>query len=107
MTAQEAWAAVQDRPVLVLLAVLAVLGVVAVWRTGRGGTRQAGRVVSLAGRMLATAVVITAGQWLVFTYVAGVSARLAALGLPALFAAYALTRAVTVTSHTTHRGGRR
>lgn len=93
-----------------------------VWRTGARRARAAAdaarsgaRLVSLAGRVVFTAGVIVGVQWLVLTHphVNG-CAVLAALGLPALFASYALTRALTVTTvdlstvgGRRRRGGRR
>ncbi len=54
--------------------------------------------VSLVGRVLVTAGVIAGAQWLVITYAATNTTLLwVMLGLPALFAAYTLTKALTVT----------
>ena len=101
-----------------VLAGLSVLMVLAwVWRAGARRARAAAdaarsgaRLLSLTGRVLFTAGVIVGVQWLVITRpsVNGWAA-LAALGLPALFASYALTRALTVTAVDTgrRRGGRR
>lgn len=65
--------------------------------------------VSLLGRVLVTAGVIVGVQWVVITYAAGgMVLLLVVLGLPALLAAYALTRALTVTEiRPTRAGGRR
>ena len=53
--------------------------------------------MSLVGRVLMTAGVITGAQWLVITYAATNTTLLwVMLGLPALFAAYTLTKALTV-----------
>lgn len=55
-------------------------------------------VVSLAGRVLGTAAGIVGVQWVVITYAASNRALLwVALAVPALFAAYTLTKALTVT----------
>ncbi|HEY0806050.1 MAG TPA: hypothetical protein VGD84_13330, partial [Pseudonocardiaceae bacterium] len=59
---------------------------------------------------LFTAGLIVAAQWIVLTHQPGGWLLLAVLGVPALFAAHALTRALTVTSHDVPRrrgGGRR
>jgi hypothetical protein len=77
-----------------------------VWRAGARRARAAAevarsgaRLLSLTGRVVVTAGAIVGVQWLVITRpsVSG-WAVLAALGLPALFAAYTLTRALTVTT---------
>ena len=64
--------------------------------------------MSLTGRVLVGASVLAGVQWMVRMY-PGVHwlVRVAALGLPALFASYTLTRALTVTTVDTRRGGRR
>ena len=65
-------------------------------------------MLSLTGRVLAGASVLAGVQWMALTYPgAHWSVRIAALGLPALFASYTLTRALTVTTVDTRRGGRR
>jgi hypothetical protein len=66
--------------------------------------------VSLAGRVLTTAGMIVGGQWLVITYAAhNTSLLLGVLAGPALFAAYTLTKALTVmqVGPTPRRGGGR
>jgi hypothetical protein len=90
--------------------VLAGVGVlfvfVWVWRAGARRARAAAnaawsgaRLLSLTGRVLFTAGVIIGVQWLVITHPATNGwAVLAALGLPALFSSYTLTRALTVTT---------
>ncbi|WP_370934668.1 hypothetical protein [Amycolatopsis sp. cg13] len=102
-----------------LLAVLGVaLAVLWVWRASARRARRAAdaarnsaRLLSLAGRVLAGAVVLTGVQWLAFTYPgAPWLLRVAALGLPALFSSYTLTKALTVTTvdyPAAKRGGRR
>jgi hypothetical protein len=96
------------------LGVLLVL--VFVWRTGARrakaaaeAARAGARLVSLAGRVLFMAALIVVVQWIVITYSGDSWLTLAVLGLPALFAAYALTRALTVTTSEPRRrgGGRR
>jgi len=55
-------------------------------------------VVSLVGRVLATAGAIAGAQWLVITYAAQNTTLLwVVLGVPALFSAHTLTKALTVT----------
>lgn len=88
-----------------------------VWRAGARRARAAAdvaragaRLVSLVGRVLVTAGLIIAVQWVVITHHPGVWLLLAVLGLPALFAAYTLTRALTITTWDMPRrrgGGRR
>jgi hypothetical protein len=67
--------------------------------------------VSLAGRAVVLAGVIVGVQWLVIRHPhMNGWAVVAALGPPALFASYTLTRALTVTTQDTPRrrgGGRR
>jgi hypothetical protein len=96
---------------------LAVLGVLLLgWRgaarrarAAADATRAGARVLSLAGRVLVTAALIVGVQWLVITYITNKWVVLTVLGLPALFAAHTLTRALTVTTMDTprRRGGRR
>jgi hypothetical protein len=99
-----------------LLGGLAVLLVLLwVWRASARRARAAAdaartgaRVLSLTGRVLVGASVLAGVQWMALTYPgAHWSVRVAALGLPALFASYTLTRALTVTTVDTRRGGRR
>lgn len=88
-----------------------------VWRAGARRARAAAqaarsgaRLISLAGRVLFTAGLIVAVQWVVITRAGGGWLLLAALGVPALFASYTLTRALTVTTYDMPRrrgGGRR
>jgi hypothetical protein len=104
-------------PTLVLagLGVLLTLLLMVRWSMRRAratarATRAGARLFSLAGRVLFLAGLIVGVQWLVMTLpAASVWARLAALGLPALFASFALTRALTVTTVDTPRrkGGQR
>jgi hypothetical protein len=89
-----------------------------VWRAGarRAKTaadvaRSGARLLSLTGRVLFMAGAIVGVQWLVITRpsVSG-WAVFAVLGLPALFAAHTLTRALTITTQDAPRrrgGGRR
>jgi hypothetical protein len=86
-----------------------------VWRAGARRAKAAAetarsgaRLVSLVGRVLFNAGLIVAVQWVVIAHPGSPWLRLAVLGLPALFASYALTRAMTVTTvDTSKRGGRR
>jgi len=79
-------------------------------RAARDVARSGARLLSLTGRVVFTAGLIVAVQWLVLTHpqVSG-WAVLAALGLPALCASHTLTRALTVTTVDVgrKRGGRR
>ncbi|TCO64991.1 hypothetical protein [Actinocrispum wychmicini] len=79
-------------------------------RAAADAARAGARVLSLAGRVMFTAALIVAVQWIVIAHAASNKwLLLAVLGLPALFAAYALTRALTVTTMDAprRRGGRR
>lgn len=90
--------------VLAGVGVLVVL--VWVWRAGArraraaaNAARSGARLLSLAGRVLFGAGVVVGVQWLVISHPATNGwAVLAALGLPALFSSYTLTRALTVTT---------
>lgn len=84
----------------------ALLVLVWVWRAGARRAKSAAsvarpgaRLVSLAGRVLFTAGVIVGVQWLVITH-PGTNgwAVTAALGVPALVASHALSRALTTTT---------
>ena len=86
------------------------------WRAGARRARAAAevarssaRLMSLAGRVLFNAALIVAVQWVVITHGGGGWLLLAVLGLPALFASRALTRALTITGDdlSRRRGGRR
>ena len=101
--------------------VLAGVGVLAVllfvWRSGVRRARAAveaarsgARLVSLAGRVAFTAGLVVAVQWVVITHHPGGWLLLGVLGVPALFASYTLTRALTITTTDVPRrrgGGRR
>lgn len=78
-------------------------------RAAADAARAGARVLSLAGRVLFTAGLIVAVQWVVILRPDNEWVLLAVLGLPALFASYTLTRALTVTTVDTprRRGGRR
>ncbi|GAA3033706.1 hypothetical protein [Actinokineospora globicatena] len=87
-----------------------LLVLLGVWRAGARraraaaeATRSGARLVSLVGRVLFNAGLIVAVQWVVITHPGNPWLLLAVLGLPALFAAYALTRALTVTTVDTSR----
>jgi len=70
--------------------------------------RSGARLLSLAGRVLFTAGLIVGVQWVVILHPASPWLLLAVLGLPALFAAHTLTRALTVTTvDSPRRRGRR
>ena len=95
----------QLTPVQVLAAIGALLVLVMVWRASSRATRratkaaQAGvRLVSLTGRVVVTAAAIVVVQWIVVTHPGNTTLTFAVLGVPALFAAYTLTKALTVTT---------
>lgn len=66
-------------------------------RAAAEAARSGARLLSLVGRVLFTAALIVAVQWVVITHPGSPWLLLAVLGLPALFSSYALTRALTVT----------
>jgi hypothetical protein len=104
-------------PVDVMAGVGVLLVLLFVWRSGSRRARAAAeaarsgaRLMSLAGRVLFTAGVIVGVQWVVIARGGTGWVLLAVLGVPALFASYALTRALTVTTQDAPRrrgGGRR
>jgi hypothetical protein len=100
------------------VAALAVLSVLVKARAGMKRARVAAEIaragvspVSLVGRLLMTAGAIVGAQWLVITYAASnTTLLLVVLAVPALFAAYPVTKGLTVMQigPTTGRaGGRR
>jgi hypothetical protein len=89
----------------VLAGVGVLLALVMVWRAGSrrakaaADTARAGaRLLSLTGRVVVTASVITVVQWLVVTHGRDSTLLWVVLGLPALFSGYTLTKALTVTA---------
>jgi hypothetical protein len=104
-------------PEQVMAGVGVLLALLWVWRAGARRARVAAdaaragaRLLSLFGRVLFTAGLIVGAQWIVITHQdASKWLLLAVLGLPALFASYTLTRALTVTTLDAprRRGGRR
>ncbi|MFS8100275.1 hypothetical protein LFM09_24395 [Lentzea alba] len=90
--------------------ILAAIGVVVVllwiWRASArrvkaaaGAARAGARLLSLTGRVLLMAGAIVGVQWVVITHRGDTEVLLVALGVPALFAAYTLTKALTITTH--------
>jgi hypothetical protein len=83
-----------------------VLILLTVWRASARRARAAAdtaragaRLLSLTGRVVVTAGAIVGVQWVVIAYPIGNRwVLLAVLALPALFASYTLTRALTVTT---------
>jgi hypothetical protein len=103
-------------PTAILAGFGALLTLFLVWRwsvrrarAAADAARAGARLLSLAGRVLFTAGLIVAIQWVVITHPNNPWLLLAVLGLPALFASHALTRALTVTTVDSprRRGGRR
>ena len=77
-------------------------------RAAADAVRAGAQVLSLAGRVLFTSGLIVAVQWVVILHPDNTWVLLAVLGLPAPFASYTLTRALTVTTvDTPRRRGRR
>lgn len=80
-----------------VVAGLGLLLVFVVWRAGRRRAKaDAVRSSSLAGRVLFTAGLTVGVQWLVITQVGTGWLLLAVLSVPALFASYTVTRALTM-----------
>lgn len=104
-------------PVEIMAGVGALFILGSVWRAGARRARATAeaartgvRMVSLAGRVLFTAGLIVGAQWVVITYAGRGWLLLGMLGVPALFAAHTLTRALTVNTYDLPRrkgGGRR
>jgi hypothetical protein len=104
-------------PVEVIGGVGALVGLVWARRAGARRARAAAdaarsgaRVVSLAGRVVGLAALIVTVQWVVITHGGAGWPLVVVLAVPALFAAYALTRALTITTTDLPRrrgGGRR
>ncbi|MEV6620284.1 hypothetical protein AB0M83_13130 [Amycolatopsis sp. NPDC051106] len=102
-------------PTQILAGVGMLLVLFWVWRAGSRrakaaaeAARSGARLVSLVGRVLFNAGLIVAVQWVVIAHPGNPWLLFAVLGLPALFASYALTRAMTVTTvDTSKRDGRR
>jgi hypothetical protein len=98
-----------------LLAGLGVLLVVLwAWRASvrrakaaADAARSGARLLSLAGRVLFTALLIVGAQWVVIANAGDRWLLLAVLGFPAFFASHALTRALTVTQDMPRGRGRR
>jgi hypothetical protein len=107
---------VQLTPTEILAGIGALLVLLMFWRWSVRRARAAAdaaragvRLLSLAGRVLFTGGLIVAVQWIVIMHPDNKWLLLAVLGLPALFASYTLTRALTVTTVDAprRRGGRR
>jgi hypothetical protein len=103
-------------PIQILAGAGGLVIVLVLWRASVRRAREAAdaaragaRMLSLAGRVLFTAGLIVGVQWVVITHPGSKWVLLAVLGLPALFASHALTRALTVTTVDSprRRGGRR
>jgi hypothetical protein len=92
-------------PVEVLAGLGGLVALITIWRLSARAARRAAdtaragaRLMSLAGRVTVTAGLIVAAQWVVITHPGNKVVLWVALGLPALLAAYTLTRALTVTT---------
>ncbi|TCO61070.1 hypothetical protein [Actinocrispum wychmicini] len=102
-------------PIQIMAGVGVLLVLLFVWRSSSrraaaDAARTEVRLMSLAGRVLFTAGLIVGVQWVVIARGGNGWVLLAVLGVPALFAAYALIRALAVTTYDAPRrrgGGRR
>ncbi|MEU7475828.1 hypothetical protein AB0A63_07570 [Lentzea sp. NPDC042327] len=99
-------------PAQIMAAVGALLVLVLVWRTASrrakaaaNAARTGARFVSLAGRVLFNAALIVVAQWIVITQRGSGWLLVAVLAVPALFASYTLTKALTVTTYEPRRRG--
>ncbi|MGW6446789.1 hypothetical protein [Lentzea sp. NPDC055074] len=98
-------------PTQILAAIGVVVVVLWVWRASArrakataNAARAGARLLSLTGRVLVMAGAIVGVQWVVITHRGDVVVLLVVLGLPALFAAYTLTKALTITTNEGPRG---
>lgn len=104
-------------PAQILVAVGILVAWFALWRISSWKRRRAleasrsrSRLLSLFGRVTFTAGLIVGVQWVVIAAAPhNYGLLLAVLGVPALFSAYALTKALTITTIEAPRvrGGRR
>jgi uncharacterized Tic20 family protein len=105
-------------PTMLFAGLGVLLGVLLVWRAAvrkaraaADAARAGARAVSLVGRVLLVAGLLTGVQWVVITHAAQDTALVAVvLGLPALFTASTVVRALTVVADGTagrERRGRR
>jgi hypothetical protein len=102
-------------PTQVLAGVGVLLVLLWLWRASArrakaaaDAARSGARLLSLAGRVLFMAGLIVGVQWVVILHPDNKWLLLAVLGLTALFASHALTRALTVTTvDSPRRRGRR
>ncbi|KDN23927.1 hypothetical protein [Amycolatopsis rifamycinica] len=101
--------------VLMVLGGLALVGVFAVWRSGRKsairartGVREITRMTGNTIRLVLATAIIAFVQWLVIVKIQNTTATWIALVVPALLAAATIVRLMAITEivHTT-RGGRR
>lgn len=101
--------------VLMVLGGLALVGVFAVWRSGRKfavkaqkGVREITRMTGNTIRLVMATAIIAFVQWLVIVKIQNTTAMWIALVVPALLAAATIVRLMAITEivHTT-RGGRR
>ncbi|MFS8104485.1 hypothetical protein LFM09_46010 [Lentzea alba] len=99
-------------PTQVMAGVGALLVLVFVWRTAScrakaaaSAARTGARFVSLAGRVLFNAALIVVAQWIVITQGGSGWLLVGVLAIPALFASYTLTKALTVTTYEPRRRG--
>ncbi|MDS0139938.1 MULTISPECIES: hypothetical protein [unclassified Amycolatopsis] len=101
--------------VLMVLGSLALVGVFAVWRSGRKsairaqrGVREITRMTGNTIRLVLATAIITFVQWLVIVKIQNTTATWIALVVPALLSAATIVRLMAITEivHTT-RGGRR
>ncbi|TDP91828.1 hypothetical protein [Labedaea rhizosphaerae] len=105
ITASEQTPVVAVTPTALLAGIGVLLLALMVWRWSARRARAAAdraragaRLVSLAGRVVFTAGLLVGVQWVVISHPGDTRVLLAVLALPDLFAAFVLTRALTVTT---------
>ena len=93
--------------ILLIGAVLAAFGVGTMLRRARRVAQDTSRRVSMLGRVLLGAAVIVGVQWAVLSRSDSAGLKIAVLVLPALVAAGAVVRSLTITMVDGRRGGER
>lgn len=105
----------QIPPAWIALGVLALVGMLAAFTSGRRAAKQAARgmrevtrMTGMAFRTLVTTAVITAVQWVIVTNTTDTTTVVITLAVPALFAGVSVARLLAVTEvvHSTRRGHR-
>jgi hypothetical protein len=99
--------ATQPPGILAAIVGLAALGALLLLGRARKAAHDTGRAVSLLGRTVFGAALIVGVQWMVLTRTSDTTLHVVVLAVPAMLAAALVTRALTITTTTVKRGGRR